>query len=106
MMSMFKLSVAAVTLAGVMAGAAPVAAQGFGFGFDDRRRAPFSDLLCANEFQVRQLIGRRGYTDISLNARQGRYIQARATRGAWVYLIQYDRCSKAIVDTTRLRRAR
>lgn len=99
--------IAAVTvLGGLAGGAAPAAAQGFMFFGDDYRRAPFSDLLCANEYQVRQMIARKGFTDIFLNARQGRYIQARATKGKWTYLIQFDRCDKAIVDVDRLRRAK
>lgn len=105
------MSIASRTIAGLMlaatlsAGIVPAAqAQGFNFGFGAER--PFSDLLCANEYQVRQIIGRRGFTDIFLNAREGRYIQARATRGNWVYLVRFDRCAKQIVETSRLRRAR
>lgn len=103
----FKRPLLALALLGSLAaGAAPAQAQGFTFGFGDERRAPFSDLLCSNEYQVRQAVTRQGFTNVSLNARQGRYIQVRATKGNWVYLLQYDRCSKAIVDADRLRRAR
>jgi hypothetical protein len=102
----FRALAAIVLLGATLAGAAPATAQGFNFGFGFGPRPPFSDLLCANNSQVRQLIARKGFTDIFLNAIQGRYIQVRATKGSWVYLIQYDRCSKVIVDADKLRRAK
>ena len=54
---------------------------------------------------LRDAIADQGYSRIYLNVPTGRYIQARATRGDWVYLLKVNVCTGLIVDRQRLRRA-
>ena len=76
--------------------------MGMGTGLYPHR---FNSLFCYSDYQVRQALKYRGFSHIYLNAAMGRFIQARATRGNWVYLIEFNRCSGHIVDLRRLRRA-
>jgi hypothetical protein len=55
--------------------------------------------------QIRRAIERQGYTKIYLNVQNGRYIQARATRGDWVYLLDVNACTGRVLDRERLRPA-
>jgi hypothetical protein len=55
--------------------------------------------------QIRRAIERQGYTKIYLNVQNGRYIQARATRGEWVYLLDVNACTGRVLDRERLRPA-
>jgi hypothetical protein len=59
--------------------------------------------MCMSDWQVRKLLQRRGYYDISLNAEMGRFIRARASKGNWVWRVDVNRCSGDIVRVTRLR---
>lgn len=43
-------------------------------------------------------------TIADLNVPIGRYVQARAGRGEWVYLLKVNTCTGAIVDCEQLRR--
>lgn len=76
---------------------------GFGFGFYPGYVAPYPGFVCMSDFQVRRAIGASGYFNVSLNVPSGNYIQARGTRGSWVYLIDYDRCGGYIIDVHPLR---
>lgn len=96
---------------GLALGAAtmPVQAQSFQFqfgfgsdGFGFRR-----PLICIEltDRQLRDAVRAQGYTNISLNVRNDRRIQVRATRGEWVYLLRVSTCTGAILNRDRLRRA-
>jgi hypothetical protein len=50
---------------------------------------------------LRSAIEDQGYEQIYLNVPNGRYVQARATRGDWVYLLQVNACTGLIVDRPR-----
>jgi hypothetical protein len=63
-------------------------------------------LLCQTNYQVRQAIAARGFTNIYLNAPIESQIQVRATRGNTVYLIDYNRCFGHIDSISPLRPAR
>jgi hypothetical protein len=87
--------------------AAPVQAQGlsFGFGFGiDRDDFRPRRLCILTDRGLREAIRDEGYRNIYLNAPVGRYIQARASKGNWVYLLKVEVCSGDIVDRERLRR--
>ena len=63
-------------------------------------------ILCLTDYQVRQAIAARGFSNIFLNAPVEAHIQARATRGRTVYLIDFNRCSGRFVGVRPLRAAR
>lgn len=71
-----------------------------GFGF----RRP---LICIEltDFQLRNAVKAQGYSNISLNVRNDRRIQVRATRGDWVYLLRVSTCTGTILERSRLRPA-
>ena len=94
---------AAVTAIPVQAASLHYMGPGLSFGLGYPHR--INPLLCYTDYQVRQALSRQGFSRIYLNAANGRFIQARATRGRWVYLIEFNRCSGNIVDLRRLRRA-
>ena len=54
---------------------------------------------------IRRAIQRQGYDDVYLNVQNGRYIQARATQGRWVYLLGVNACSGRVIERERLRPA-
>lgn len=54
---------------------------------------------------LRTAVEDEGYSDVFLNVPTGRYVQARATRGDWVYLLRLNVCTGDIVDRDRLRPA-
>lgn len=88
---------------------APALAQSFGFGFglhldDDDRRLRFPRLCILTDRGLRNAIARQGYENIYLNVPVGRYVQARASRGSWVYLLKVNACTGTIVERQRLRR--
>ena len=60
-------------------------------------------LLCLTDYQVRQAIARRGYTNIKLNAPIESQIQVKASRGNAVYLIDFNRCFGRIDGVQRIR---
>jgi hypothetical protein len=88
--------------------AAPVQAQGFAFGFhfeDPNRRELLPHRLCLlTSSGLRRAIARQGYEDIFLNVANNDRIQARASRGHWVYLLTVNSCTGRIIDSRRLRR--
>ena len=60
-------------------------------------------LLCLTDYQVRQSIAAHGFSNISLNVPIEDHVQARATRGNTVYLIDFNRCTGSIEGVKRLR---
>jgi hypothetical protein len=60
-------------------------------------------VICVTDYQLRQNLAQSGFTHIYLNAPTGRTIQARATRGRWVYLVEMDSCSGVILSVDPLR---
>lgn len=54
---------------------------------------------------LRRAVGRQGFSDIFLNARNDQRVQVRATQGQWVYLLQVDTCTGSIIYGQRLRPA-
>ena len=108
--SISRAAVIALAVGGAVVTAVPAQAAslhymapGFGLGLSYPHR--INPLLCYTDYQVRQALSRQGFSRIYLNAANGRFIEARATRGRWVYLIEFNRCSGNIVDVRRLRRA-
>jgi hypothetical protein len=107
-------TIAAALLAAVLLGSPSVPAQaqtfqfGFGVGVDggsffDRRRLLRPCFM--TDGQLRRAIRQEGYTEIFLNVANNNRIQARATRGDWVYLLRVNTCTGRIVDRERLRPA-
>lgn len=97
-------------LAAIPTAPAPALAQSFGFGFgfgfhdDDDHRLRFPRLCILTDRGLRNAIADQGYEDIYLNVPVGRYVQARASRGNWVYLLRVNACTGTIVERDRLRR--
>ena len=86
----------------------PAQAQGlgfsFGFGIEDDDDFFPRRLCILTDSSLREAIRDEGYSNIYLNASIGRYVQARASRGNWVYLLRVNICTGEIVDRERLRR--
>jgi hypothetical protein len=103
--ALLALILGATTLTGL-----PAQAQGLGFSFgfgidDDDEDDFFPRRLCIlSDRGLRDAIRDEGYSNIFLNASIGRYVQARASRGNWVYLLRVNICTGEIVDRERLRR--
>jgi hypothetical protein len=86
--------------------AAPAQSAGFGIFFGDERSDFFPGrITCMGDYQVRQAVAARGYSNIYLNVMNDGHVQVRATRGDWVYLLDFNYCSGRIEDRTRLRPA-
>jgi hypothetical protein len=95
---------------GLLAAIAPAQAQpdlrfGFGFFDDDHDHFFFRRPCLLTDRSLRNAIADAGYEDVFLNVPRGRYVQARARKGDWIYLLEVNICSGAIVDRERLRRA-
>jgi hypothetical protein len=114
MIGIQKVAVAAMTALtlglGGLASATPVLAQGFefnfGFGGDGGGKAFQPRRFCVlTDRGLRDAIEDQGYDDVFLNVPIERHVQARATRGDWVYLLKVDICNGDIVDRERLRRS-
>ncbi|MBD8064534.1 hypothetical protein IC608_03485 [Devosia sp. PTR5] len=87
--------------------AASAQSMNFGIHFGDEPDDFFPPLpICLTDRQIRDAIADRGFSDIFLNVANEGQIQVRATRGNWVYLIDFDYCRDRIDDITRLRPAR
>lgn len=106
-----KAAVVALALGGgAIATAAPAQAQPsfsfqFGFGNNGGQMNPGFGRLCLSDSQLRRAIRDQGYRNVALNVERGNRIQARGTRGGWVYLLEVNSCSGRILDRERLRRA-
>lgn len=105
-------TVRTVAVATVVAASAllsvPAQAQSFGFGFGlehHGRREVLPYRLCLlTDSALRRAIRRQGFEDIYLNVANDDRIQARASRGRWVYLLTVNACTGRILDGKRLRR--
>ena len=88
--------------------AAPAQAQSFRFGifFGDEESDFYPErITCLSDYQVRQAVADRGYTNIYLNIMTDKHVEVRATRDGWVYLLEFNFCSARIVDRVLLRPA-
>jgi hypothetical protein len=98
-----------MAMVAVLASAAPAQAQlsfGFGFDYDDEDENFIIPRLCIlTDRGIRNAIEDEGYQDVSLNVPNGRFVQARARDGNWIYLLRVNVCTGEIVDRERLRRA-
>jgi hypothetical protein len=101
-----KAAVVALAMGAGALGSMPAQAQGFtfefGFGNGFEQRFP---RLCLTDRQLRNAIEDQGYHSVYLNVPRDNRIQAKATRGSWVYLLEVNVCSGRIIDRERLRRA-
>jgi hypothetical protein len=99
-----------VVLATGVGAATPALAQlsfGFGFNFDHGdHHFVFPRLCILTDRGLRNAIEDQGYEDVYLNAPIGRYVQARAREGSWIYLLRVNVCTGEITERERLRRAR
>lgn len=86
---------------------APVQAQNFGIFFGDESSDFFAPerIICMSDRQIREAVANLGYTNISLNVPNERHIQVRASKGGWVYLLDFNFCSGRIEGRDRLRQA-
>lgn len=100
---------AAVIGLSLVAATLPAAAQGmqFQFGFGNDGFGYRRPLVCVEltDRQIRNAVRDQGYSNISLNVRNDRRIQVRATRGDWVYLLRVSTCTGTVLYRDRLRRA-
>lgn len=95
----------AAMLGATALGAAPAGAQFMpDWGDGEFYDGPFRLCLMTNS-AIRRAISRQGYTDIFLNVENDQRIQARATKGGWVYLLLVNSCSGRVLDRQRLRPA-
>lgn len=102
-----------ILLAALLGAPVPASAQTFHFGFglgmdegDDADAEFLPRRLCVlTDRGLRDAIADQGYRQIFLNVPTGHYVQARATRGEWVYLLKVNVCTGVIVDRDRLRRS-
>mgnify|MGYP003383715119 CR=1 FL=1 len=102
-----------ILLAALLGASVPATAQTFHFGFglgidqgDDPDTEFLPRRLCVlTDRGLRNEIEAQGYDHIFLNVPTGYYVQARATRGDWVYLLKVNVCTGVIVDRDRLRRS-
>jgi type VI protein secretion system component VasK len=88
--------------------AAPAQAQSLRFGifFGDEASDFFPERFsCLTDYQVRQAVADRGYTNIYLNVMTDKHVQVRATRDGWVYLLDFNYCTGRIEGRTQLRPA-
>ncbi len=87
--------------------ASPAQAQRFGLFFGDERTDFHHErVMCLTDYQVRQAVADLGYRDIYLNVFNRKHVEVRATKGDWVYLLDFNYCSAQVESRTRLRPAR
>lgn len=106
------MTIRSVVTAGVLglalaASAVPASAAQFHFGFGTDGFGFRRPVICVEmtDYQLRQAMKARGYTNVYLNVRNDHRIQVRATRGGWVYLLRVSTCTGTILDRDRLRPA-
>jgi hypothetical protein len=103
-------SIAAALTVLLLAGSTALPAQAqsarFGIFFGDEASDFYPELItCLNNYQIREAVAGRGYTDIALNVPMQKHIEVRATRDGWVYLLDFNYCTGHIEGRTQLRRA-
>lgn len=100
MKTMFRIALLALAISAI----APAAQAASPFLFDNGLFLNGPGLVClSGNGAIRRAIQRQGYTNVYLNVQNGRYIQARATQGRWVYLLDVNACSGRVYDRQRLR---
>ena len=104
---MKRLAAAVMVAMALGAGlAGPAQAQRFGLFFGDERSDFFPQRIsCLNDHQIREAVAQLGYHDIYLNVPNQKHIEVRATKGNWVYLLDFNYCSAQVESRTRLRPA-
>lgn len=103
-----SIAIALTALLLAVGAAAPAQAQSFNFGifFGDEASDFFPERsTCLTDYQVRQAVADRGYTNIYLNVMTDKHVQVRATRDGWVYLLDFNYCTGRIEGRTQLRPA-
>jgi len=87
--------------------AVPASAAQFHFGIGTDGFGFRRPLICVEmtDYQIRQSVKARGYTNVYLNVRNDRRIQVRATKRGIVYLLRVSTCTGAILDRDKLRPA-
>ena len=95
-----RAAVVAVALGGAALAGAPAQAAPY---MHDHFMPSHPQAMCMSDWQVRKVLQRRGYSNISLNADMGRFVSARATKGNWVWRVTVNRCSGDVVNVNRLR---
>ena len=84
----------------------PAQAQRFGIFFGDERSDFYPErILCLSDRQIRQAVADRGYNSIFLNVPNNKHIQVRASKGGWVYLLDFNYCTGQIESRQPLRPA-
>lgn len=73
--------------------------------FDSMFFSGGSRICLSGNGAIRRAIQEQGYSNVYLNVQNGRYIESRATKGKWVYLLDVDACSGRVYDRKRLRPA-
>ena len=87
--------------------AAPAQAQRFGIMFGDERSDFFPERIsCMNDYEIRNAVADRGYSQILLNVPDSKHVQVQATKGKWVYLLDFNYCTGQIESHRKLRPAR
>lgn len=105
MHKLLRMAVVAAALAVAPVTAQPASAQFFfDFGAGEFYDGPGRYCLTTNH-AIRRAIARQGYSNIYLNVENDRRIQARATKGKWVYLLTVNSCSGRVLSRERLRPA-
>jgi hypothetical protein len=74
------------------------------FGEGEFYDGPYRLCLSTN-YAIRRAISRQGYTNIYLNVENDQRIEARATKGDWVYLLNVNSCSGRVLSRQKLRPA-
>ena len=101
-------SIAIALTAMLLGTAAPAQAQSLSFGifFGDEESDFFPErITCMGDYQVRQAVAERGYTNIYLNVMNDKHVEVRATRDGWVYLLDFNYCTGRIEERRQLRPA-
>jgi hypothetical protein len=103
--NLFRAALIALAL-GATAIPAQAASFSFGFGMGDGFTVNRPHRLCLlSDRALRNAIQAQGYRKVFLNVENNNRIQARATRGDWVYLLTVNACTGRILDRDRLRRS-
>lgn len=101
------IAVAALLLGASVTLPAQAQSSNFGIFFGDEASDFYPERIsCLSDYQVRQAVAQRGYTNIYLNVMNDKHVEVRATRGDWVYLLDFNYCTARIESRTQLRPAR
>ena len=86
---------------------APAQAQRFGIMFGDERSDFFPERIsCMNDYEIRNAVRAFGFSQILLNVPDSMHVQVQATKGKWVYLLDFNYCTGQIESHRKLRPAR